>query len=470
MDAKLRHKQLFTPLKDFQIFDFFSTDKLFTKSGDNIPFISWPDGSPCFIANLYILELLKRRGRGGQGLSRKGNKCGTLGEYALQFGQLLNYCFYQGISLTDLTDSTFSEFIYKLRTQKSTRFPERDQSTTNRVISVGKTCLGFLEFVGRFHGDDNFVAENGTINITKRRVTARNKHQNHGGYSLDHHSFGPNARTRTRNPITPERTNMLRVAAADLTNSSHIKYRRSLSISLLEHTGCRIGELTETTTADIYNAIRMKHPKLRMVTFKQGGIVERLVPVTKMLLSEAIKYIELYRSATIRRFLKSDHGLLFVSDTTGKPLSSRYLSNEFGTLRHHAKIEEQACAHMFRHAFITNLFIELITRYEIENTSTFKHKLFLNAIFFAEIRELTGHKDPWSLVPYIHLAFKQISGFSKVMASINRSKVIDTFDQKHDELLQQLKHGMPVAEYIRQYAELVRLRDEDLLIADERNT
>ncbi|WP_339461334.1 tyrosine-type recombinase/integrase [Pseudomonas sp. EA_105y_Pfl2_R69] len=471
MDSTLQHKQLFTPLRNFRIYDFFSADELHTKNGDNIPFISWPDGVPCLVANLYILQLLKRRGRGGGELSRTGSKCGTLGQYALQFGQLLNYCYHRKIAVIDLTDSNFTDFIHKLRTQKSTRFPEREQTTPNNVIAVGKACLEFLEFVGKFYGDDNFVAEHGTISITKRRLPAsKNSPGPLRGYSLDHHSFGATARTHTRNPITPTRISMLRAAAAELTQSSHIKNRRSLFISLLEHTGARRGEIANLTVSDIRIAIRMKQPKLRMITLKRGNPAERLIPVTKLLLSEGIRYIDIYRAAIIRRHRQPDHGFLLISETTGKPLTMAYLTNEMGLMRHRAKIEEQACAHMFRHTFITNLFIALITRHHLENASAFRHEMIMNAIFFEEIRQITGHKDPWSLVPYIHLAFKQLSGFTNVMASINRSKVLEIFDQKHEELLRQLEQGMPVPEYKSRYDELVRLRDEDLLIASERES
>ena len=324
-------------------------------------------------------------------------------------------------------------------------------------------------FVGNFHGDANFVAVNGTINIIKNtNASSKRNSISPRGYGLSHAALLLGHREHTRSPITTENIAKLRESAGALTNSKQIKQRRLLFISLLEHTGGRRSEVGAIKVPDIKAAMRMKHPKLRLTTLKQGITTERLIPVTKMVLSDAIKYIDIYRSKIIRKFNMPDHGFLFISDTTGKPLSKSYLTTEMGNLRRHAKIEEQACAHMFRHAFITNQFIRMITQYKIKNRTAFLHELSLEGIFFAEIREITGHKDPWSLVPYIHLAFKHLSGHADTMTSVHLSKVHEVFDQKHEELMQKLEDGMSPAEYRKEYAELVRLRDEDLEIARTR--
>lgn len=56
----------------------------------------------------------------------------------------------------------------------------------------------------------------------------------------------------------------------------------------------------------------------------------------------------------------NNEGYLLINENTGKAILPITISNEVNKIRKAAGIEENVCAHMFRHGFITNLFIQLI--------------------------------------------------------------------------------------------------------------
>jgi integrase/recombinase XerD len=234
-------------------------------------------------------------------------------------------------------------------------------------------------------------------------------------------------------------------------------------LSLLEHTGARRLEIAGLTIDDIKAAKALAEPMLRLETLKRGGKSERFIPISKVVLSEANKYIETARKKSMRSFKGGqDHRALFVQEITGKKLSEHSITREVSILRKHAKIEQQACAHMFRHAFITNLFVLLIKRYNFSNTSEFRNAFLHSKQFIAEVMLWTGHKNPASVERYIHLAFAQIDGYEETVSSVHMIRINRIYDQAEAELLEKLVGGMPASQYALALGEMKRLRKEDL--------
>ncbi|MGE6323152.1 hypothetical protein ACQKEF_23270 [Pseudomonas oryzihabitans] len=107
-------KQIFCLLQDFQAFSYYAFNRIHSREASNIPFISWPDGTPCPLANLFMLELLNRPGRTGLGLSRRGQKGGSIGEYASKISHLIKFCYKSQRDLYQINDGIFSAFISSL--------------------------------------------------------------------------------------------------------------------------------------------------------------------------------------------------------------------------------------------------------------------------------------------------------------------------------------------------------------------
>ncbi len=465
-------KQLFSPVSELKLFDHHALGSLVTKDGSNMPFIVWPDGRPCLLANLYMLALRDRSGRGGQsGLSRKGSKGGTMGDYAAKISQLIRYCFHHDIDFIELTDNGFSSFISSIRTEVLRPGSTYKRKSETTVLNVGRVCLDFLSHVGHFYGDNTFVSPTGRIRTTHKTATIKTR----SGKIIKrdfvhHHSLSlSGGRPRTRDPITAQNIGRLRDAINRLGKTRHLQMRRHVMISLLEHTGARRSEIANILVSDVLAALAMEFPMLRLETLKRGVGVERTIPITKMLLNELKKYIDFPRKKLISKFRKSnDHGFLFVSDQNGSRLNADSITNEVFVLKKHAGIKEPICAHMFRHAFITNLFVLLIRRHELESVDDFRRALLDSKKFVAEVMQWTGHQSPDSVERYIHLAFEKVSNYHTTVSSVYMIKAIEVFDQSQEKLLNDLKAGMPVAEYATELEKLKKLRNEDLEIAKTR--
>jgi len=65
MMNKATSHQLYSLIDELTLFSHMALGRIETNTFNGIPFVTWPDGSPCIPANLYILSLLERAGRGG---------------------------------------------------------------------------------------------------------------------------------------------------------------------------------------------------------------------------------------------------------------------------------------------------------------------------------------------------------------------------------------------------------------------
>lgn len=459
MNSSTSQRQLFTPLREFRAFDYCAFGKLHTRDASNTPFITWPDGSPCTLANLYMLDLLDRPGRRGIGLSRRGQKGGSMGDYASKISHLIRYCYDSKRDFIQINDNFFSAFISHLRKDGAPSLPKRTERT---VIFIGKVCLNFLIFVGRFYNDNNFVSRQGSIRATEETHTliSRSGKIVVRKY-LHHHSFSSGGEIRKRNPITNSAVHRLRKAIDETNTSRHIQSRRHVLLSLLEHTGARRGEIGSIRTDDIRRAYNMSQPMLRLETWKSPETSERYIPVSKMVLNDVIKYIDFHRRKSVKK-LATDHGYLFVSECTGKKMAPESITNEVGTLRKLANISEKASPHMFRHAFITNLFALLIDRHKLSNSDEFNRHLLDTPHFVAEIMQWTGHLDPLSVQRYINLAFAKTSNLSETISSVHLIRILEIYDEKSHDLLSRLQGGLSIDEYVASFEELLNLRNYDL--------
>lgn len=457
--------QLFKVIKSISLFDYYAHSSLVTKEANNIPHISWPNGSPCLLANMYMIALRNRPGRSRAGLSRRGSKGGTLGVYASNLSHLIRFCYKNKWDFFDLTDDRFTLFIRTLRAEKAENNFESKKRNETTITTIGRNCLDFMSFVGRFYGDEHFVSENGTIRGFKKSFELRSRYKKTMNRTYwSHHSLSDGGRISTRSPITQANIFLLKQANHNLQQSGFLTSRRRCLIMLLEHTGARVGELAELLTEDVFKADKMQQPMLRLITLKKGESTYRFVPVHKILLSELKTHIKMFRSRIMRRHGTS-HDFFFNSETTGAQVTSETLGREIYILRKYAKISEQACAHMFRHAFITKLFVLLIERHEFSCEDSFRKSLISNESFKMEVMQWTGHSSPESLNRYIHLAFKEIGDYSSSLSTVHMIRAHLFFDNHLAELTSELESGMPIEEFLEKLKILQSKRDEDFLIA-----
>ncbi|WP_420170501.1 tyrosine-type recombinase/integrase [Pseudomonas alloputida] len=392
-----------------------------------------------------------------------------MGVYAASLSQLLRRCYQDKIDPIMLTDGDFADYINELREEKSPTSPSEPKRTEDTISAIGRVWLDFLGVVGRLHGFESFVAPEGRIRATEETYHYYDKlGRKRSSTYLSHHSFGPPARAKKRNPITAEQISLLKDAARKDDTSLFVKVRRSLLIDLLTDTGARRSELEQLTTDDIKAAKKLKNPTLRLTTLKQHGELSfREVPILPTLLHHLNNYVERQRSDIMKKKYKDgkDHRRFFVSERSGRPLSSKYLYNEIKKLKVASGIETPIFPHMFRHRFITKLFIDLIRTHQVTNEDDFRRNLLNTEIFKIHVTQWTGHLDPESINAYLHLALAASADYAETVNSVHMQRAMEAYFERQAELTRRLKEGLPVEEYTKELNLLKELVQKDFEVA-----
>ena len=106
---------------------------------------------------------------------------------------------------------------------------------------------------------------------------------------------------------------------------------------------------------------------------------------------------------------------------------------------------------MFRHRFITNLFIQLIKQYDIQNKDQFRNSLMDLENLKVYIQQATGHKNVNSLENYIDIAKSELTNMDNVVDNLLEEINIESVEKEKQRLLTMLKNKeISTAEYIKQ--------------------
>lgn len=459
-------KQLHATLPSLVLFSHDALGKTVTKEASNLPFLFWPDGTPCTQANMYMLTLRDAPGRGTAPLSRRGNKGGTIGDYAGKLSQLIRFCYIQKIKFLELSDSDFSKFVSQIRTQrdeKNITHRRKNSKTTNLTAQI---CLKFLKYLANYYGNPGFVAPEGTINIQYRTSTRK---LTNGKIirttSIHHHSFSVDSdQPIPRNAISEKSIKALRDAADADNTSDFINARRHLYMSFLEYHGPRRAELSELTVSGITELLNIENPMLTLPTLKRGAH-KRQVTVHRVSLDQARDYIRHYRPSAIKKYTKNgipDHDLLFISETTGKPLAETTLTNEINKLAHLAGIDEKACPHMFRHAFCENYFVEAYQRHKFNSIAEFELRLLTDQALLTEMLMQTGHKSIEGILPYVKSAHKKMLKVDQTLSAVKIINYLQEFNFHMRQNLKKLKDGMSVDDYVEETQRFLDYQNDDI--------
>ena len=433
-----RNRELHTPASEsFQAPLYLdSRERLVAVAADGLPFLQWPDGSWCFEGNRFIRELFDR------GLKRKP-RGGSLAIAAGQISHLLRYCWSSRIHPLSLSDNEFSTFIGRLITEADPRQEGARARNCSTVIDIGRRCLEFLCSVGHHSGNTQFVGASGQIRANRRtlvvRTNGRNVREGKRTLTYWHHSAFPQPDPKSaRGPIAKACIDKLRASAidscrqtlqADRTHPAYVtlhkRDRRLTSLLLLECTGGRRYEVVLLKVESVRQAERMSSPMLEVQTVKKKTPVKRLVPISRVDLKAIVDYIDYSRNPLLRKLAVPDHGFLLVSSVTGLPIAANTLTNEVRDLAILAGITEKASPHLFRHRFITKVFVRLIEQHQLENPDQLRRLLLDAEGLKRKVMELTGHTSLASVENYIHMAFDEVSSFGRTYNVVSGSLVVD---------------------------------------------
>lgn len=437
-------------IKNHVLWDGFNPleDKLNTlKPIRKYPFITYPNGKPCYEANIYIRKLVQ------QGLSTFGNKGGTVHSYASQITQLVDFVYKNKIELSQLKNSVFTLFINSLSAEMRTdKITPKKQANT--VISIGSRCIDFLRLVQDVNHLKFFI---GTEPENSINITAVKKSRKYDGYSgactttsFKHVSFpDPNA-TNKKTPLSLEVHDRLFDYLKSQTNIQ-VRERNLAIIHVLDQVGARRTEIINILVSDIKDALRSKdkYPLLRLINLKQKDAERkvRYVPVSRVFLSEISNYIRRYRRPLIKEKFgaarSKDHGYLFVSTTRGTPLLEDTVTTYFSVWRKAIGVKEELHAHLFRHTYITNKLIEIIeSRADVKTPDDFKRLIVNTEWFKRELQQWTGHKYLSSMEDYINLAFARRFKFDAEYKALQIRAAIDSTKKAINRIKSNLDNGL----------------------------
>ncbi|MEW5965797.1 MAG: site-specific integrase [Thermodesulfobacteriota bacterium] len=431
MSEKPRKRQLYTLSEQcFAAPSFVDhAGRLHSRPASDLPLMIWPDGSWCSPANTFMRELFEK------GLSRR-NRGGSLAVAAANLTHLLRYCWGRRTDPRDLTDNQFREFISRLIEEPRSKQPDQKTRDANSVITIGRTCMQFLDSVGRHMGDNTLIGPDGRIRaqVKQHQVKIAGRGPGHSTKTIhywDHPALPKPNTKRKRPPIPTAAIEDMRKAVAAISTTSHLRMRRHTTLKLLEITGARRGEIAGITVESVQNASRMEIPMLLVPTLKKRGgqAMYRYLPISRADIAFILQYAEIHRRPIIRRKLKgkSDHGILLVNGVTGGPLQPNSITQEIRQLAQAAKIKGKACPHMFRHRFLTKLFVALIEQHNIENTDQFRRLLIDGEELKQKVAEWSGHSSLESLDHYIDLAFDEVGNYKRVYHLVSTGLAIDSF-------------------------------------------
>jgi site-specific recombinase XerD len=377
-------------LKDVELPSYFNNEIIF-KKWEKFPYVRM-NGIFCFPINAFL-----------QSSSMIRLKYSSIIKSAYSLSHLVSYCEDKNIELNNFNEGNFVDLSKNL---------SNIGISNNSINYTLKNVLHFFEFYGvEFLDEKNYIQKmfNAEINLDSRTSEEY----------FYHPCFLPKSELKTRNPMHIENIEKIYNEIDNLYSNQFAQKRTKVILKLLEITGARVSEISNIKILDIENALLDKN-LLKVKTLKRKQGEHRFIPVSKEKLSEIITYIKIFRSKIIKKTIGTgaDHGYLLISEKTGQQLTSNTISNDMIRLRNLAGIEQQTCAHMFRHRFITNMFIKLMEQYDFENKDSFKNALMDLETLKIHIKEISGHKNISSLDHYIHLAKSELTNMEQVLNKV----------------------------------------------------
>lgn len=460
--------QLFTPIPKLRLYDYLTDGEFHTVSGDMMPFMSWPDGSPCLQANAYMIKLRMQSGRGGNGPSRLGTKGGSFGQYAGQISHIIRYCYYNNLNFIALSDDDFYDFIDGLRKETKPDKPMQLKRNERTITGIGRRCLHFLSHIAEMNCLHNFVGVNGTITITMVDSIYYRNGKAFKRSSVHHRSFRAASAKKPRKPIGQATTLKLRDAIDEMSTSEFLCSRRHLMISLFEEMGTRRAETQPITVAQVIAASKVLSPNLTVNTLKRGGTgITRNLELSPPLIDELMDFIRGPRRTIMKRFKDiPDHGYLFVTERGGRPLGIDTITTEFSNIRRAAGIDEQACAHLFRHSYCTNIVAQLIAETQALSPDSFRQTLMTNKMLAERAMTKSGHATLESLLDYVDAAFREKSKYQQVIHNVDVARTYENYEKRRKRLRDDFKKGKLTKEqYIERDERLDAAMDRDLQAA-----
>jgi integrase len=432
--------------------------RVHTAPADNVVIMRWPDGSPCWEANLYILRTGYWKGR-----SRLTGG-GTLREIAKCLTALLRHCFANRIDPAAMTEAHFQLLVQGLLGERDPAHPELKRRKPARAITIGRRILRFLAFLQEeIYPGARILGESGAIKAELRTATVKRNGRTYKVVYWYHAALDIRVTQRERLPIAAADIERLHKANQEVEASTFLRRRRFIMLQLFEATGGRRVEISRIRVSDVVAAA--ESGMLTLFSAKRGDpSATREVPFSRSDVQVCLDFVRYYRQRIVRATVgeSNDSGVLLIGETAGQPLAVDSLGNELALLRDRAGITSEACLHCFRHAYITNVFVWLIETHHFKNASDLKAAVLSTEELKTRLAEWTGHKDINSLTRYIHLAFAKVAKIGKVLEALALRRTLESTVAWLKDLQLEATKGMAAAMISTQIAGFVHSLEVEL--------
>ncbi|WP_286298917.1 tyrosine-type recombinase/integrase [Vibrio apostichopi] len=402
--------------------------KLVFRKPLDIPFVTYSNHTPCYEANAYIHSLMVRN-----------LKSDTIRGYAHDIIHLVHFIEKQPLlsRFSQLTDATFTLFVQSLQAER-TPLGELKRKN-NSVIKIAHTCLDFLEFVQGFHDLSAFIGKDKGNSIQILEKYYKRKQEGYKGFiegsKITHPAVPTKDEIKKRHPVSED--DALRVWEFIKTQKSKDKRRRDMALyTAMEQLGARVSELHLIKMTDYEEARRTG--MLTLTTLKRrDDNSTRKIPVPHLLLSMIADYVKVRKKAMRKK--KVQHDYLFISLTTGHPLSADSWTTYMNAWKKEFGIEGELHPHLWRHAFITDKLKELIlASKEVNDKDDFRKHLLHTQTFKMQLQQWTGHTQLSSLDTYIDLAFADIHGYTEVYNAVSLKSSVNLAKRQVELLREQV--------------------------------
>ncbi|MCO9047377.1 tyrosine-type recombinase/integrase [Acinetobacter baumannii] len=274
-------------------------------------------------------------------------------------------------------------------------------------------------FVGELYNLENFIGESEAYSILVK--IKKHLRKNRFSCSLSHSSFPLPSNKQKRYPISNDVASKIYKHVTQNPNIG-LRIRNTCLTDSLEQTGARRQEILLIRVEDVRLALQSELicPMLQLRTLKTRKELFRVIPVPKTYLQNLSLYIRRIRKKIIEKTigLNNDHGYVFISHSTGKPLSPDTFTTYMHKWASEINLNGQAFAHLYRHRFITEKFKCLILEHQINNPDTFRQLLINTHKFQQIIQQWTGHTSLESLNVYINLAYSDLSNIDQTIENV----------------------------------------------------
>lgn len=417
------------------------------------PFMYWPSGQPCELANMYLLDIAHEV---------TGDSLRT---YATELSHLIRYCGKKPINIESLTDSNIHELSTQLQEEKSRRNLLVRTRNDNTVRTILSRVIRFLLWYQK-----NFMLllrtpligeQNLSPQITIRRIkNDRSRSKNRTIEYYYTHSAMPTPESREpKRPIATSiiediqrSINLLSVLGAQSarfvqryrSNPSlltaqleYMRARRHFMIWMMKHTGLRPSELVEMSFSAHMNILTTL--VLKIPTKKRRKIKALIRSFPILLNAASVVHRYMIARMTYCEPLKSaggepNPGDAFFLTTDGEPIKKSSLEKDFERLAEHAGYKGvQACLSMFRHRFIT--YEVIVHLKEFMGNSDKTRQIMTDNDYQSILKRVaakTGHGSIESLWHYIDLAWEELEVWGSIDKAIER---LHAADQLYSDML-----------------------------------